>query len=97
MACDDISKDREMSRQDMQGQLQVTASKVSLSLFFSVSVSVSLPPSLVTCKELNPANSHRSSEANRSSSKLSQETLVLADTFSATLRVSAWPHLEPRP
>ena len=84
-----------MSRQDMQGQLQVTASKVSLSLFFPVSVS--LPPSLVTCKEVNPANSHRSSEANRSSSKLSQETLVLADTFSATLRVSAWPHLEPRP
>ena len=85
LACDDESKDREMSRQDMQGQLQVTASKVSLSLSLSFPTSVSLPPSPVTCKELNPANSRRSSEANPSPSKSSRETPVLADTLSATL------------
>lgn len=61
----------------MQRQLQVAASKVSLPLYFPVSVS--LPPSPVTCKEPNPADSHRSSEANPSPPKLSRETPILAD------------------
>ena len=79
----------------MQRQLQVAASKVSLSLYFPVSLS--LPPSPVTCKERNPADRHRSSEANPSPSKLSRETPILADKPRSNLWVTTWPHLEPRP
>ena len=59
----------------MDGQLHVTASKDSLSL--------SVSP--VICKELNPAKSHMSLEANPSPVKPSGETPVLADTLAAFL------------